>query len=157
MKKLLSMLSFVLMLACVGFAFTSCGDDDDDEPEVSSSIVAKWMTEKQAGAYGTITFRKNGTFSMGVYVPEEMMMNSEFVKDAFEKTKPKIEGTYSTEGDKIHITATKYVVGEMDLTKYLKVPTQTATYSVSKDKKTLKINMKDYYSGTSETQVYTRM
>ena len=74
-----------------------------------------------------------------------------------EKTKPKIEGTYSTEGDKIHITATKYVVGEMDLTKYLKVPTQTATYSVSKDKKTLKINMKDYYSGASETQVYTRM
>ena len=115
------------------------------------------MTEKQAGAYGTITFRKNGTFSMGVYVPEEMMMNSEFVKEAFEKTKPKIEGTYSTEGDKIHITATKYVVGEMDLTKYLKVPTQTATYSVSKDKKTLKINMKDYYSGASETQVYTRM
>ena len=157
MKRLLAMFSFVLMFMCVGFTFTSCGDDDDDEPEVSSPIVGKWKTEEQYGAYGTITFKSNGTFSIGLYLPEEMMMNSEFVVEAFAKTWPDIEGTYSTEGNKIHMATTKCFLGEMDLTKYVKAPTQTATYSISKDKKTLKIIMKDIYSGASETQVYTRM
>ena len=157
MKKFLSMLSFVLMLMCVGFAFTSCGDDDDDdELDPSNPIVGTWKTEEQSGAYGTITFRKNGTFSMGVYIPDGMKTDNELVKTAIEMSMPKVEGTYTTDGSKINITVTKYALGGMDLMSQLAAPNQTATYSVSKDNKKLTIKCKDYYSGISETQVYTR-
>jgi len=157
MKKILSMLGFVLMLMCVGFAFTSCGDDDEeDEFDPSNPIIGTWMTEKQAGAYGTITYRKNGTFSMGVYIPDDMKTDNEFVKTVIEMSMPKVEGTYTTDGSKINITVTSYSLGGMDIMSQLKVTNQTATYSVSKDNKKLTIKCKDYYSGISETQVYTR-
>ena len=38
----------------------------------------------------------------------------------------------------------------------IKVPTQTGTYSVSKDNKTLTLKYKDYYTGESVTEKYTR-
>ena len=40
----------------------------------------------------------------------------------------------------------------------IKVPTQTGTYSVSKDNKTitLVLKYKDYYTGESVTEKYTR-
>ena len=36
MKKLLSMLGFVLMLMCVGLVFTSCGDDEEELDEIEA-------------------------------------------------------------------------------------------------------------------------
>jgi hypothetical protein len=158
MKKILSMLSFVLMLVCVGLAFTSCGgDDDDDELDPSNPIVGTWMTEKQAGAYGTVTFRKNGTLSMGVYIPEEMKIDNKFIRESIEKSMPIIEGTYTADGSKINVSITKYCLGEVDLTEYLKIPTQTSTYSISKDNKKLTVKFNEFYSGYAETRVYTRM
>ena len=157
MKKILSMLSFVLMLVCVGFAFTSCGDDEEDDFDPSTPIVGTWKTVEQYGAYGMVTYKKNGTFSFGVYIPDEMMRNEDFIRESLEKTRPKIEGTYSTSGNKLSITVTKCALGDRDLSKFLKVPKQTATYSLSKDNNKLTLTLKDYYTGVSETQVYTRM
>ena len=54
MKKLLSMLGFVLMLMCVGFAFTSCGDDEEDDFDPSTPIIGTWKTVEQYGAYGMV-------------------------------------------------------------------------------------------------------
>ena len=153
------MLGFVLMLMCVGFVFTSCGDDDDDDDDIfdpSQPIVGTWLTEKQAGAYGVLVFKKNGTFSMGVDIPNDMKTDNEFAKTVIEMSMPKIEGSYSADGGKVNITVTKYSLGGMDLMSQLKAPKQTATYSVSKDNNTLTIKCKDYYTGISETQVYTR-
>lgn len=158
MKKILSMLSFVLMLMCVGFAFTSCGDDDDDdELDPENSIVGTWLTESYSGFYGQTTFRKNGTFTIGVHYPDEFM-NNEFVKSVAAMTMPAIEGTYSTSnGNKLHITVTKYQLAGKDVMKELKAPNQNdVTYSVSSDNKKLTMKFKDYYTGADKTQVYTR-
>ena len=86
MKKLLSMLGFVLMLMCVGFAFTSCGDDEEDDFDPSTPIIGTWKTVEQYGAYGMVTYKKNGTFSIGVYIPDEMMRNEDFIRESLEKT-----------------------------------------------------------------------
>ena len=45
MKKIFSILSFVLMLTCCNFVFTSCGDDDDEEElkeGIDRAILGSW-------------------------------------------------------------------------------------------------------------------
>ena len=69
MKKILSMLSFVLMLVCVGFAFTSCGDDEEDDFDPSTPIVGTWKTVEQYGAYGMVTYKKMAHFHLAFIFP----------------------------------------------------------------------------------------
>ena len=63
MKKLLSMLGFVLMLMCVGLVFTSCGDDEE-ELDPDNPIVGNWLTEEQNGFYAECIFKKNGDMQL---------------------------------------------------------------------------------------------
>lgn len=155
MKKFLSMLGFVLMLVCVSFAFTSCGDDDDDELDPENSIVGTWLSEEHEGFYGETTFKKNGTFTIGVHFPDGL---NELVKSIASMSMPAVEGTYSTsDGNKLHVTVTRYQLAGRDVMSELQAPNQNdATYSVSSDNKKLTIKFKDYYTGADQTQVYTR-
>ena len=150
------MLGFVLMLMCVGLVFTSCGDDEE-ELDPDNPIVGNWLTEEQNGFYAECIFKKNGEYAVVTHVPDELLAN-EFIKKGFELTRPKIDGKYSTNGNKLTLTVTTCKVGEVDMLKMIKVPTQTGTYFVSKDNKTitLVLKYKDYYTGESVTEKYTR-
>jgi hypothetical protein len=113
------------------------------------------LTEEQNGFYAECIFKKNGEYAVVTHVPDELLAN-EFIKKGFELTRPKIDGKYSTNGNKLTLTVTTCKVGEVDMLKMIKVPTQTGTYSVSKDNKTLTLKYKDYYTGESVTEKYTR-
>ena len=154
MKKLLSMLGFVLMLTCVGFAFTSCGGDDDDF-DPNNPIVGTWLTEEEMGVYGMATFKNNGEWVIGVHFPDNLMKD-EFFKQSYEKAHPQIEGTYSVSGDKVNVIVTKCEVAGMDIAKMVKVISQTMKYSISKDNKRLTLTYKDFYTGQNVTEKYTR-
>lgn len=149
------MLGFVLMLMCVGFAFTSCGGDDDDDLDPNNPLVGTWLTEEQMGAYGIATFKNNGEWVIGFHIPDEFIKD-EFLRQSYEKTHPQIEGTYTVCGDKVTVIVTKCEVAGMDLAKMVKVNSQTMKYSISKDNKRLTLTYKDFYTGQNVTEKYTR-
>ena len=101
------MLGFVLMLMCVGLVFTSCGDDEE-ELDPDNRIAGYWLTEEQNGFYAECIFKKNGEYAVVTHVPDELLAN-EFIKKGFELTRPKIDGKYSTNGNKLTLTVTTCV------------------------------------------------
>lgn len=76
------MIAIVALLATV--SFTSCGDDDKDEPESSESVVGVWRHDFGDG-YQLLTFEKNGKYSL---------VEFDFVSGNWSEY-----GTYSIKGD----------------------------------------------------------
>lgn len=58
MKKILAIMTMLLMVSALSFVVSSCGDDDDSG--YGSGVVGTWSANDD-GEYLTLTFKKNGT------------------------------------------------------------------------------------------------
>lgn len=59
MKKILAIMTMLLMVSALSFVVSSCGDDDDDSG-YGSGVVGTWSANDD-GEYLTLTFKKDGT------------------------------------------------------------------------------------------------
>lgn len=104
MKKIFSILSLVLMLACCNFALTSCSSDDDDEDtnddKVINKLVGTWRENDTTEMFESrYTFNADGTY---LYTTKYIKPNPTLVivtdKEGY-ITKHK--GTYTVSKDKL--------------------------------------------------------
>ena len=106
MKKIFSILSLMLMLACCNFALTSCGDDDEDETtekNVNSKIIGTWESfdpqypdmERTAFTIDILyTFNADGTFIRS-------LQGINYAGTDVEGYLLKMKGTYTFSDDKL--------------------------------------------------------
>lgn len=103
MKKILSILSLILMFACCNFALTSCSDDDEDEnteDKAIRNIIGTWEYY-EADAPNTVravTFNTDGTY---FYYSKDVVPEPNSTETDKEGYLFKYKGTYTVSNDKL--------------------------------------------------------
>ena len=109
MKKFFSILSFVLMLTCCNFVFTSCGDDDDEEElkeGIDRAILGSWENIDELNeCHEIIEFLSDGTYIQMVRDLKEDEDISEYYLDD-KLTYAKTKGTYTAINGVMNINRT---------------------------------------------------
>ena len=141
-KKLLSMMTIVLM-ALVCTTFTSCGDDDDDNKTVKSPIVGTWVISESGDDWSNteiIVFNSNGTGTLSIsgYATANKKRESYSYSQSF---------TYNILSDRL--LQVHFEVGEL----YFKAVDKVWAYSVSGNQLTINDG---YDVGKDYSETYTK-
>ena len=142
-KKLLSMMTIVLM-ALVCTTFTSCGDDkDEDNKTVKSPILGTWVISESGSDWSstkTIIFNSNGTGTQSIsgYATENKKRESYSYSQSF---------TYNILSDRL--LQVHFEVGEL----YFKAVDKVWAYSVSGNQLTINDG---YDVGKDYSETYTK-
>ena len=142
-KKLLSMMTIVLM-ALVCTTFTSCGDDkDEDNKTVKSPILGTWVISESGSDWSStkiIIFNSNGTGTQSIsgYATENKKRESYSYSQSF---------TYNILSDRL--LQVHFEVGEL----YFKAVDKVWAYSVSGNQLTINDG---YDVGKDYSETYTK-